>query len=106
MGLSIDEVLYDSKPQGSWEMLEESRIFWSFQIQSQVFPMPVKVMVHKVPHLKALVRMVTYKVSIGKGIAPLLHCKTSFRIVLILLRLEAYQPTINLPECSHKGGNW
>ena len=36
-------------------LLNKNALFWNFQVLSLVFPMPLEIQCHTVPHLKALI---------------------------------------------------
>ena len=36
-------------------LLNKNALFWNFQVLSFVFPMPLEIQSHTVPHLKALI---------------------------------------------------
>ena len=56
-------------------LLNKNGLFWMFQILSLIFPMPLEIQSHTVPHLKALIS--GSKEPRGLGCGTLLSCATS-----------------------------
>ena len=70
-------------------LLNKNALFWNFQVLSLVFPMPLEIQSHTVPHLKALIS--------GKNEPRGLRYGSTFRVCqallksAILLHKEAYR---------------
>ena len=78
-------------------LLNKNALFWNFQVLSLVFPMPLEIQSHTVPHLKALIS--------GKNEPRGLRYGSTFRVCqallksAILLHKEAYHADLFSSEC-------
>ena len=78
-------------------LLNKNALFWNFQVLSLVFPMPLEIQSHTVPHLKALIS--------GKNEPRGLGCGSTFSVCqallksAILLHKEAYRADPFLSHC-------
>ena len=79
-------------------LLNKNALFWNFQVLSLVFPMPLEIQSHTVPHLKALISGNLQPGGQRWG-STFRVCQALFKSA-VLLHKEAYRADLFSSECS------
>ena len=78
-------------------LLNKNALFWNFQVLSLVFPMPLEIQSHTVPHLKALISGNLEPRGLRWG-STFRVCQALFKSA-VLLHKEAYRANLFSSEC-------
>ena len=78
-------------------LLNKNALFWNFQVLSLVFPMPLEIQSHTVPHLKALISGNLEPRGLRWG-STFRVCQALFKSA-VLLHKEAYRADLFASEC-------
>ena len=78
-------------------LLNKNALFWNFQVLSLVFPMPLEIQSHTVPHLKALISGNLEPRGLRWG-STFRVCQALFKSA-VLLHKEAYRADLFSSEC-------
>ena len=81
-------------------LLNKNALFWNFQVLSLVFPMPLEIQSHTVPHLKALISGNLEPRGLRWG-STFRVCQALFKSA-VLLHKEAYRADLFSSECTYK----
>ena len=79
-------------------LLNKNALFWNFQVLSLVFPMPLEIQSHKVPHLKALISGNLKPRGLRWG-STFRVCQALFKSA-VLLHKEACRADLFASECT------